>query len=132
MIRELATVFVIALASPVFAQEWIQVASNNDGDVWSIKAGSFELTRNRSGQEIAVVLGSTHVSSTNRITYRKWYVTGQDCIAGLGKMVTLDVTGEFRFDSDFVKSGQSIAAAIADTICGLYAIERRNRQGRGL
>lgn len=122
----------LAYAGQASAQEWVRIANSNGGDIYSAKSGSFELTRNKAGRQIAVVVGSTYWSAKKQYTYAKWYVTADDCDAGMGKLVVLQVNGEFDWDTDFVKGGQSISAGVADTICALYDEAKKRQQSRGL
>ncbi len=132
MNKKLILVAALMAAAPVMAQEWIRISRSHDGDEYSAKAGSFELTRNKAGRQIAVVVGSTSSASKRTTTYNKWYVQTSDCEAGMGKLVVLNVSGEFEFETEFVKGGRSVSAGIADTICALYDNARQRNQNKSL
>lgn len=129
--RSLVFAAIAVLATPVYADEWVKVASS-DANVFSAKAGSFEIRENKRGDAIAVMTGSSLNKRSGQISYAQWYVAVGDCERGMGKLVNLTTTGDFDFESDFVAGGSSVGAAIADTICGLYKASVKTREGKGL
>ena len=86
----------------------------------------------RSGIDIALVLGQVQKQKNNKVTYSKWYVTTSDCERGLGKLVILNVNGDYDFESDFVTEGNNIASGIADFICSVYKFDKKQKQGKGV
>ncbi|WP_337179048.1 hypothetical protein [Hydrogenophaga borbori] len=131
MFRAMLVGLFLAGSTSAFAQEWIEMTSS-DSDVYSAKQGSFEVGKNKGGETIAVVIGSTYTKASRSYNYGKWYVTGKDCQAGMGTLVSLSTKGEFKFETEFVSGGNSVASGIADTICSLYSGHLRVREGKGL
>jgi hypothetical protein len=81
---------------------WITVAASNDGMTWQAKAGSLEFTQTKGGTPIAVVTGRVTQQSTYSIMVEKWYVPISECVAEQGKLVTLNISGDFKYETDFV------------------------------
>lgn len=120
-IRSVASLFIFALASaPVFAESnWIQIAASEDNMTeWHAQPGSLEFSKTKGGIPIAVVVGRITNKRTSQVDLYKWYVSGADCSKRMGKVATLNISGEFQFDNDFVMGSGNIASAIAETICG--------------
>lgn len=125
---------------PVLAQgaekddsPWIFIATNSQKtDTYSAKKGSFEITKTKSGTEIALVLGQIEDKKNNITGYKKWYVSTSDCKNGMGKLVVLKVNGDYDFESDFVADGNNIASGIADFICSVYRFDKNQKQGKGI
>ena len=119
--------FILILASNFASadEEWIDVASSKSGStILSIKSGSLEFTETKGGTTIALVVGRDSNQKTSQITLEKWYVSAIDCKNKMGKLVTLSISGEYKYENDFVFSGGSVASSIAEAICGAaeYAI----------
>lgn len=95
---------------------WLAASSSNDTQ-WDIRRGSLELSKNRKGDDIAVVLGRSTTLSTRNISLRKWYVTFADCDREMGLLVVLSLEGKFVFEADFVFGGGSVASRVAELIC---------------
>lgn len=131
MFRVILLGLLLAGSTSAFAQEWVEMTSS-DSDVYSAKRGSFDVGKNKGGETIAVVIGSTYKKASNSYSYGKWYVTATDCEAGMGTLVSLSTRGEFKFETEFVAGGNSVASGIADTICSLYRGHLRVREGKGL
>lgn len=125
---------------PVLAQgagkedsPWIYITANSENtDKYSVKKGTFEIAKTKSGTEIAVVLGQIQRKKNNQIDYNKWYVSTSDCEKGMGKLVILKVNGDYDFESDFVADGNNISSGIADFICFLYKFDKNQKQGKGI
>lgn len=110
----LTMVVALCAATAVYAQaEWIDIASHPDGTKWAVQAGSLEFSKTKGGTYIAVVVGRTFNPNTSNITVRKWYVSAGDCSRKMGKVVTLDVSGEYQFENDFVLGSGNIAGSMA-------------------
>ena len=54
---------------------------------------------------------------TKVYSFVQWYVSIADCKAGYGKLVTLDMNGNVRYDNDFVNTGGSVASELAEMLC---------------
>ena len=111
----------LALAPHLAAaqEDWINIA-NSDDSKWDVKSGSLENSKTKGGTPIAVVVGRISNTTTKRIELYKWYVSIDDCSRGLGKVVTLGVDGQYKFENDFVNSSGNIATAMAESICGAH------------
>lgn len=110
---------------------WISV-SGNDTHKNEFRVGTYELSRTKNGEEVAVVVNRRTVFSTNRITMNKQYVRTRDCHRGFGKLVTLDLNGDFLYDNDYVNDGGTIASANAEFICLVYAADLKKRSSNGI
>jgi hypothetical protein len=68
---------------------------------------------------------------TDEIDYRKWYVSADDCLAGIGKVVVLKTDGTYLYENDYVSEGDSIASSGGDIICAVYkaALEDQSKKG---
>lgn len=138
--KTLLTLGLLLTLQPLFAQEtakedsqWIYIAKNSENtDTYSAKKGSFEITSTKSGTEIALILGQIENHKNNKFKYNKWYVATSDCERGMGKIVILKVNGDYDFESDFVADGNNIASGIADFICSVYKLYKKQKQGKGV
>ncbi|WP_448173020.1 hypothetical protein [Rhizobacter fulvus] len=132
-LKLLATWMSLSLLSPLaLAQEdWINIAASDESK-WHVKSGSLESTKTRGGTPIAVVIGRISNETTKRIDLFKWYVPIQDCERGLGKVVSLGIDGEYKFENDFVNGSGSIATAMAEAICGAQKYRTTERQKKGI
>jgi hypothetical protein len=122
---------VLAPAMAMAQADWIRVASTDDM-LWEVKPGSFELRQTKGNVDIAVVVGRVKERKNTRITVEKWYVSLSDCGREMGKLVTLDVDGKFRYENDFVFGAGSVAAGIAEAISGAHAERVRAREKKGI
>ena len=133
--RSLATYLLSALAfvsTPTNAQqEWYEVAST-DETFWEVQGGSFEEVKTKGGDPIAVVVSRATTRSTKRIDLRKSYVPLASCRNKMGKIVTLDLDGNFRYENDFVVGGGTVASAIAEFICDVYVIRVKALEKKGI
>ena len=112
-------------------QEWYEVAST-DETFWEVQGGSFEEVRTKGGDPIAVVVSRATTRATKRIDLRKSYVPLASCEKKMGKVVTLDLDGKFRYENDFVVGGGTVASAIAEFICDIYAIRVKALEKKGI
>jgi hypothetical protein len=110
---------------------WVQVGYT-DENVFSIRKGSFEITQTKAGTPIAVVTVQSTEKKTQSITYRREYVTKDDCLSGLGKLVILDTNGQYMGQNDFVSDGDSIASTIATLICRIYKEELEKQSDKSI
>jgi hypothetical protein len=100
------------------AEDWI-ILAETDRYRWEGRAGSLEFNENKAGEQISTATGRMTNRKTNQITFKRWYVRTSDCRKGSGKFVTLDLEGNFQFDTDFILKGGSVASSIADLLCGV-------------
>lgn len=110
---------------------WVQVASTDD-DVYSIRKGSFEITNTKAGTPIAVVVVQNTEIKTGNVSYRQKYVAKSDCLNGLGKIVSLDTSGQYLYENDFVSGGTSIASSVASLICSIYNDELKKQSDKSI
>lgn len=131
-----ATVGALALllaAVAAHAQEgWISVATSQNGETsYDARKGTFEVRLNQSNEEIAVITGKSVRGKANpEINLEKWYVRTKDCAAKQGKVVTLTMDGQFKFDNDFIFDAGSMASGKAEFICEVldhFNAERRKK-----
>lgn len=115
-----AAILIGQISSAAAEDGWTNIGvSNNDNIRYDVRNGSFEVTKTKGGVPIAVVVGRITNPKTSNISVYKWYVPLQACVDKLGTVVSLNVSGEYRFENDFVFGGGNIAAAMGETICGV-------------
>jgi len=112
-------------------QEWFEVAAT-DERIWEVQGGSFEESRTKGGDPIAVVISRVTTKSTKQIDLRKSYVPIADCEKRMGKVVTLDLDGKFRFENDFLFGGGTVASSMAEFICEVYFIRVKAAEKKGI
>jgi hypothetical protein len=112
----------VLIFTPIVAQaqdNWVLI-SRAKTVVYEARVGSFERTLTEGTHEPLVTLTFRVRDSRNaRIDFEKNYVRLADCEAGFGKLVTTDLNGRAKYDSDFVTDGGNVASTIADTLCQL-------------
>lgn len=110
---------------------WTNIGVSEKANVrYDVKNGSFEVTKTKGDVPIAVVVGRISNPKTSNISVYKWYVPLQACVDKLGTVVSLNVSGEYQFENDFVFGGGNMAAAMGETICGVaekYLTEINNK-----
>ncbi len=126
-----AAIASLSLTTSIANNGWSEVA-NNGNTTWHIKDGSLEFRKTKGGAYIAVVVGRITDSKTSQITLRKWYVSAIDCKKKMGKLVTLDISGEYKGENDFVEGAGTIATSIADIICGAAEYSIREADSKSL
>lgn len=117
---------VSCLATAASDENWVEVSRTEHG-VYAIKKGSLEFTATKGGESVILVLGRAFDLKTSEVSFEKWYVTGTDCGKEMGPVVTLDMSGNYKFENDFVFSGGSVASSIAEVIC-LVGLDVANKQ----
>lgn len=130
--KKIAGILTLCAVTTVQAQtEWIDIASNNENMKWAVQAGSLDFSKTRGGVAIAVMIGRIIDPRTSNIILYKWYVSASDCQRKMGKVVTLDISGEYQYENDFVMGSGNIASSMAETICGVadYIISEKNKKG---
>lgn len=131
MKRVISGILLVAACSSVMADGWVQTTSN-DTHQFSIKKGTGEITKNKAGEDIFVVIGRMYGKKSKKIDLEKWYVTVADCLKKEGKLVTLSLAGDFMYENDFVFQGGSIASANAELICGGYDYAKQETLEKGI
>jgi hypothetical protein len=108
------------LAGPAAAQddEWITVG-RTDKMTWHVKSGSVTVSEMEGNGPVVMVVGRNIVHATSRITVYKWYVSLSDCERGMGQVVALTTSGEYRYRQDFAYGNGSAASGLAEYICAL-------------
>lgn len=111
--------------------DWVNVGET-DAMVWDIQAGSLDELKTKGGTSIAIVVGRVTTKATKQIDVGKWYVTADDCERKMGKLVTLDVDGKYRYENDVVFGAGSIGSEVAEVICGAYKRRTDERRKKGI
>lgn len=122
----------ICISTVVYAQaDWINIASKKDGMKWAVQPGSLEFSQTKGGTSIAVVIGRVTDPKTSTVSLYKWYVSASDCTRQMGKVVSLDISGEYKFENDFVFGSGNIASSMAEVICAAaeYRISEKVKKG---
>lgn len=126
----------VLLAACSFAMaddDWIRVGLSEELKIeYSIKKKSGEITKNKAGDDIYVVVGRVLHKKTKKIELEKWYVKYSDCLNKQGQIVTLSLGGDYRYENDFVFNAGSIASASAEFICGVYEYEISEMDKKGI
>lgn len=118
--KALASLLIVSVSSVAADEGWSLIGVSEKANVrYDVKNGSFELTKTKGEVPIAVVIGRVTDSKTLSIAVYKWYVPLQACVDKFGKVVSLNISGEYQFENDFVFGGGNIAAAMGETICGV-------------
>lgn len=127
-----SVLFLLVSFSAFAEKKWISLAVLDDGTKWEAKPGSFEFKKNRSGIPIAVLTGRVVNTKPSTIDLRKWYVTAGDCKNKMGKLVSLDVSGEYQHENDFLFDSGSVASSIAQFICEVAEESIKQADGKSL
>ena len=132
-IKQFCIIILFAFAYPVHAtNEWIDIAENNSGDKWSIKAGSLEISKTKAGTPVAVVIGRIIGINENQVQLYKWYVPLKDCAQESGVVIALNISGEYKFENDFAFKSGNVASAMAESICGAASKRAENQRNKSL
>lgn len=131
----IATSFVpVAFAQQNKDPDWAPLASNNS--VFDhARHGSFEVTTNKAGEQVAVMLLRRSQTNQGMVSLFKVYIPVKHCLAGAGEMTYLRPSGEFLFTSDYISKSNTINSIAADFLChvyGLYAAQQRTNESKGL
>ena len=124
----------LAVSCFAFADDgWSTISTSIDGNTrWDGKVGSAELRKNKSNEEIVLLVGRIADTKESTINVYQWYVTLQDCKNGKGKVVTLDISGDYLYDFDFVPGAGNVAAILGETVCGVAERLLKIREGKGV
>lgn len=93
-----------------------------------MQVGSFLISKSRAGLPVAVATGRVVSKKTTQVYFEKWYVTVQACAKGSGKLVTLTLEGDFKFENDYIAKGGNIASDLGDMLC----ILQKRQDGKGI
>ena len=126
MKKIIVAVLMMVGATTAFCQDWINIADNKDVRLDG-RAGTREFSKTKAGKPIVVIQGRTFTKNTSAYSYEKWYIAVDDCKAGYGKLVTLTMEGEYKFENDTVLKGGSMASAISDVLC--YPVLEQEKKG---
>lgn len=128
MSKKFLAVFLVSVCSIGHAQkpDWVKLAET-DEMVWDGRVGTREFGKTRSGKEMVVATGRTVDKKTKRITFEKWYVLVDHCRAGQGQLTTVDMDGAYKYETDFMFKGGTVASSLAEMLC--YAVSDRDGKG---
>lgn len=118
-------------------------AQDREGSAWtrfgltdkaefSLRNGSFEVSQTKAGKTVASIIVQSNHKPTDTIEYRKWYVSAEDCLAGIGKVVILKTDGTYLYENDYVSEGDSVASSGGDIICAVYKADLAEKSEKGL
>ena len=112
-------------------EDWIKFGET-DASLFEGRAGSRIFSKTKSGKDISVASGRILTKKDRSIEFVKWYVSAEDCNLGFGKMITLDMQGNYKFENDFVEKGGTVASSLAAMLCFPLVDEKRERAGKGI
>lgn len=129
VLKELAIVAGLGLACFMAhgqnSPEWLPLAESNT-DKWEGHAGTRTRTTTRAGDEVVVAEGRVTNRLAHTIAFEKYYAKVDDCRTGSGKLVTLDMAGNYKFETDFVLHGGNVASSLAEMLC--YAVSEADKK----
>ena len=123
-------VFAVFCVSAV-AEDWIQTAQTGSISFYA-QPGSYSITKNQGGKNVSVITAKTVDAQTTVINLEKWYVLTTDCAAKQGKIVTVTISGEYKYENDFVFGSGSIASTNAEFICGVQDYVKQGYRKKSL
>ena len=128
------TFFVLCIAAHAYAEsDWVLIAASDDNiNIWEGRKKSQEDTTTKGGIKISVFSGRIFNKKEKSYTFQKWYVSHEDCIAGYGKVVSLDIQGKYQHENDFVINGGNVASAVAEIACYPVLEEKKNRDSKSI
>lgn len=110
---------------------WVEIAQGTS-IVWSAQRGSYELRKTAGGVEVAVVNIQFYDKDDATYEYGKLYVTLADCRAGEGKLTRLRTGGEWMYDTDFNRKGESVGASVGNFICSVWEQDVADRKAKSI
>jgi len=99
---------------------------------FSWRRGSFNVSQTKAGKTVASLIVQSKYKPTNTIEYHKWYVSAEDCLAGIGKVVVLTLDGTYLYENDYVSEGDSVASIRGDFICAVYKAVLTEKSEKGI
>ena len=115
----------------VAQDQWSLIAYTSTDKYYALK-GSAEIVANKTNEEVIVVTMKAEDIVKQVIKLEKVYVRTSDCLRKQGKVVFLDMDGNFKFSVDFIFGAGSIGTQKAETICGVYAYMMARNNGQGI
>lgn len=109
------------------ANDWVPL-SETESNTWEGRAGTRVEGQTRNGTPVIKAAGRIFDRRLKTYEFVQWYVSINDCKQGFGKLVTLDMSGNFRFDNDYVDKGGSVASSLAAMLCAPV----KEQEGRGV
>jgi hypothetical protein len=116
---------------PVMANNWIPLAASDSGAYYGL-AGSYEVRRNKSQEQIVVWTEKFEDRSASRISLQKLYVRTSDCLKKQGKGVVVNMDGDFKYEFDFIFGAGTVGSARAETLCGIFLQDREEANKKGI
>ena len=124
----LKKVLALALAfafSTSFAQDskWSIVSKtklgNGSAAQYDVLHGSGKFVKNDGERTVYVATFRfvSGVAGRESTIYEQNYVHYAECVNGAGGLVSIEMAGQFKFKTDFVLAGSTVADAIADILC---------------
>ena len=114
------------------ADGWTDVIASSGKTEYTVKIDSFEVAKTKGGDEVASVIGRARDIMDKTIAVEKWYVKTYDCGKGYGKLVTLTVSGDYKYENSFVENDGSVGGAIADLICDVHNGMKEDAEERSI
>ena len=132
MISRAALLFSLLMSCPVvYAEDWVKVGEN-DRFLWQARTGSGSLSKNRGGKPLVIATGRVYDKTDKTYVFEKWYVTLEHCESGGGKLVTLTIDSDFKYDNDFLLKGGTVGSSIAETLCDVATSFKQERSEKGI
>lgn len=126
MKRIILAVLMLVGSTVALSEDWITLA-DNDSSRYDGRTGTATFGKTKSGTPIIVAQGRIFDKKTKAITFKKWYVSVNDCKAGYGKLVTLNMSNDFEYENDFVEKGGTMGSAVAEMLC--FAVKEEIGKG---
>ena len=129
-----AMLFIVAASASAQDREdsaWTKFGLTDKSE-FSFRNGSFEISQTKGGKTVASLIVQSKYKPTDTIDYRKWYVSADDCLAGIGKVVFLKTDGTYLYENDYVSEGDSIASSGGDIICAVYKAALAEQSEKGI
>lgn len=111
--------------------DWVLI-SYTDNNTFEGRTKSQENTTTRGGKIISVFSGRIFYKKDKSYTFSKWYVSHEDCIAGYGKVVSLDIQGIYQHENDFVMNGGNVASTLAKAACHSVLEDIKDRDSKSI
>lgn len=128
-----AAILIGQISRAAAEDSWTSIGAIKNSNIrFDVRNGSFEVTNTKGGTPIAVVIGRVTNAKTLNISIYKWYVPLQACVDKLGIVVSLNISGKYQFENEFIFGGGNIAAEIGETICSIVAIHSNNTSNKDL
>jgi hypothetical protein len=107
-----------AVIPAAMGDDWVTIVAVEDGPSLELKSKSLEYEKTVGGTVVAMMTVRM-TASRQIIMLRKWYVSANDCAKEQGRIVVVNIFGEYMYESDFVFGGGNINSFIAELICDI-------------